>query len=117
MQYCFDNQDDVLGSTDKTYNQIITSWTTSVATKFGFKQADLAALYDYDTDTHNSEMRGRYMWKYSTNQGVSSTPSAFINGVMVQVYPGGPDDWMQILNDIISDQNQSSSLSFREFLN
>lgn len=51
--------------------------------KFGFKQQDLVDLYDWDTDTHNSEMRARYMWKYSTSRGVTSTPSVFVNGVMV----------------------------------
>ena len=102
MNFCFNNQDAILGSTDKTYNQIIQMWTGMVSKQFGFPQKDLVALYDWDTDVNDTEDRARYMWKYSTFKGVESTPSAFVNGIMVQLYPGSPDDWMQILKDVFS---------------
>jgi len=98
MEFCFANQEAVLSATDKSHNQIIQEWTAAVSAKFGWKQADLVACYDWDTDKHNSEMRARYMWKYSTSKGVTGTPNVFANGILVQLYPGGPDDWMQILN-------------------
>jgi len=109
MNFCFNNQDDILGSTNKSYNQIIQDWTAKVAKQFGWNQKDLTDLFDYDTDKHNSEMRTRYMWKYSTFKGVTSTPSTFVNGIMVQLYPGSPDDWLQLLNDTFAGQGGVSA--------
>ena len=52
-----------------------------VSSAFGWNQADLIALYDWDTDHYNSEMRTRYMWKYASQMGVTGTPSLFVNGI------------------------------------
>lgn len=103
MEYCFKNQDYVLDANEKSYNQIVIDWTSMVAKEFGLTQKDLTDLYDYDTDKHNSEMRTRYFWKYSTHKGVYGTPTLFANGVLVQVFPGSANDWMQILKDIQKD--------------
>ena len=84
-------------------------WTAKVAAKFGWNQKDLTDLFDYDTDTHNSEMRTRYMWKYSTFRGVTSTPTPFVNGIMVQNLPGSAGDWMQLLKDTYAGQQNGLS--------
>ncbi len=58
-----------------------------VSKAFGWPQAELQNLYPWETDTHNSEMRTRYMWKYSASQGVAATQSMAVNGVMIQEPP------------------------------
>ena len=48
---------------------------------------DILALYDRQNDKHNTNMRVRYLWKYSTAMGVNGTPTAFVNGVAVTDTP------------------------------
>ena len=44
------------------------------------------------------------MWKYATTKGVFGTPTAFINGVMLDSVPMTVDDWMTVLNDVYNSQ-------------
>ena len=70
-----------------------------VSNAFGWNQADLVNLYSWDTDTHNSEMRTRYSWKYSATQAVSGTPSLNVNGIQIQEPPFDHVSMMQLLQD------------------
>lgn len=67
IDFTFNNQNKLLTAKDTSYNDLITQWTGMVSQAFGWPQADLIALFDWDTDHHNSEMRTRYMWKYSAS--------------------------------------------------
>jgi hypothetical protein len=40
------------------------------------------------------------MWKYAMSKGVSGTPTAFINGVRLDVIPGDVQGWITLLNTI-----------------
>ena len=45
-------------------------------------------------------MRTRYLWKYAASRTVSGTPSAIVNGVLLQNPPFTADDWMKLLADV-----------------
>ena len=75
-----------------------------VSTAFGWNATDLIKLYDWGTDTHNSEMRTRYMWKYSASQGVSATPSLAVNGIQVQEPPFDANSMLKLLQDVYNSQ-------------
>jgi hypothetical protein len=102
MEYTFNNQNVILSATDKSYNQIVQDWTAQVANDFNLSQKTLTDLFDYNTDKHNSEMRTRYMWKYSTFRGTAGTPSAYINGVLLQIYPSSANEWLKLLKSVVS---------------
>ena len=40
------------------------------------------------------------MWKFSASSGVSGTPTAFVNGVMLEEFPGSADDWKDLFNSL-----------------
>ena len=44
------------------------------------------------------------MWKYAMAQGVSGTPTAFINGVRLDNMPTTVDKWMKYLNYVYNNQ-------------
>ena len=75
-----------------------------VSSAFGWPQAEMIKLYSWDTDTHNSEMRTRYMWKYSASQGIAATPSMAVNGVEIQEPPFDHQSMMQLLQDVYNSQ-------------
>ena len=75
-----------------------------VSQTFGWNQTDLANLYDWDTDKHDSEMRTRYSWKYSASQGVYATPSMSVNGIQVQEPPFDAQSMLQLLKDVYNAQ-------------
>ncbi len=97
IDWAFSNQNFLLQAKDKSQKDIITAWTGMVSSTFGWKQADLIALYDWGTDTHNSEMRTRYNWKYSASQGVDATPSLAVNGIQIQEPPFDAGSMMKLL--------------------
>lgn len=70
-----------------------------VSSGLNLNSSDLAQVYT-NQDTHNSESRTRYMWKYATSKGVSGTPSAFVNGVLLQEIPSDVSSWMSLLQDV-----------------
>ena len=89
-----------------------------VSFAFGWNSTDLQNLYNWDTDTHNSEMRTRYMWKYSASQGVFATPSLAVNGIQVQEPPFDANSMLQLLTDVYNAQKvkmaQFQSYNFLE---
>ena len=66
---------------------------------FDIPSEEILALYQPD-DTHNSNTRVREFWKYGTSVGMSGTPQAFVNGVMLEEYPTSTDEWMAIFNEL-----------------
>ena len=104
IDFSFNNQNYILSAKDKSYNQLVQDWTSMVSSAFGWNQGELMRLYSWDTDTHNSEMRTRYNWKYSASQGVSATPSLAVNGIQVQEPPFVASDFMKLLQDVYNAQ-------------
>jgi hypothetical protein len=64
-----------------------------VAQTFNLDKNELLTVYNSTADTHNSEMRTRYMWKYATSRGTSATPTAYVNGVQIQNWPEDQLAW------------------------
>ena len=93
----FDQQDWVITATNTSYNELIVKWTQVVAENMTLDVTELRKLYDYASDMHNSEMRTRYMWKYTAARSVGGTPSAFVNGVKLQNIPANADQWKQLV--------------------
>lgn len=91
VSLAFENQPWILAATDMSYNQIVDKWAQTVADNLKLDVNDLKAIYDYGTDTHNSEMRTRYMWKYTASRAVGGTPSAFVNGIRLVKIPNSAD--------------------------
>lgn len=104
VQYAFDNQNTILSATDKSYNYLVDKWCSMVSQSFGWPKQDLVNLFNIDTDTHNSEQRVREMFKSSTHFGIFATPSAAVNGVLIQNVPFTADDWMKLLSDTYNAQ-------------
>lgn len=104
MNYCFVNQDMILGAKNMSENAIILQWTNKVAQDMNLTQADLLAVYNDAYDTHNTEMRVREMYKWNTHHHVSGTPFGFVNGVLLETYPETADEWMNVLFGVYQNQ-------------
>ena len=104
IDFAFNNQNFILTSKDTSFNDLVVAWTGMVSTTFGWPQPELISLYSWDTDTHNSEMRTRYMWKYSASQGIALTPSMSVNGIELQEPPFDHNSMMQLLQDVYNSQ-------------
>lgn len=98
--FCLKNQDFVLNAKDTSQDDLIKQWTQKVADQFKIPQADLLALYNRDTDKHNSEMRTRYMYKYNAHHHISGTPFAIVNGIILQDFPETAAAWMDMLTSV-----------------
>ena len=61
------------------------------------------SLYTVD-DKYESNWETRVFWKYAASKGVSGTPTAFINGVMLDNLPSTVDEWLAVLNDVKDSQ-------------
>ena len=61
------------------------------------------SLYTVD-DKYESNWETRVFWKYAASKGVSGTPTAFINGVMLDNLPSTVDEWLGVLNDVKDSQ-------------
>ena len=55
-------------------------------------------------DKYESNWETRVFWKYAASKGVSGTPTAFINGVMLDNLPSTVDEWLAVLNDVKDSQ-------------
>ena len=75
-----------------------------MSTEFGLDYDAVLGLYDRANDVHNTEMNTRYIWKYGAAKGVSGTPTAFINGVMLDEFPTSVRQWMNLLNGVYASQ-------------
>ena len=49
-------------------------------------------------------MNTRAMWKYNCGKGVSGTPTAYINGVMLDEVPLNSEDWLTLLQSVYDSQ-------------
>jgi hypothetical protein len=49
-------------------------------------------------------MRVRYMWKYAAARTVTGTPTAIVNGVIIQNYPVDGNDWLKLLTEVSKQQ-------------
>jgi len=108
MNYCFENQDTILGAKNISENAIILSWTNMVANALSLTQAELLTVFNNAYDTHNSEMRAREMYKYNAHHHVSGTPFGFVNGVLLENFPEKAADWMTVLTSVYGSQYKPS---------
>ena len=82
IEFCFANQQDVLSEYYNTpMTGFILQWATKVSGKFSIPVKEILDVYDDELDTHNSEMRTRYMFKWRTFNHYAGVPYAFVNGV------------------------------------
>ena len=44
------------------------------------------------------------MWKYAASRGVSGTPTALVNGIILNSFPELADEWMSLLTDVYASQ-------------
>ena len=77
-------------------NALIQSWTTQVASGLSLDLPTLQAIYT-NADTHDSEMRTRYMYKYNTHHRNTGTPFLNVNGILIENFPTNATDWMTML--------------------
>lgn len=101
--YCFENQNSVLAQVNMSYDEFIPWWTGQVAEALGLDQATLESLYG-PNDPYNTNQNTRAMWKFGTSNGISGTPSALVNGVLLQTVPDTVSGWMDILNSVYQSQ-------------
>ena len=106
QNFCFANQDILLGGKDKSENTLKFAWTNAVSTALNIPQAELLTVFNGATDTHNSEMRTREMYKWNVHHHVSGTPFGFVNGVLLENFPEKADDWMTMLFSVYNSQYQ-----------
>jgi len=83
MNWCFKHQDEYLGSTNLNKEQIVDKLASELHKKFGFDKQELLDVYDFTADSHNTEIRTRYSWKYAASKTVNGTPFFYINGVLL----------------------------------
>jgi protein-disulfide isomerase len=78
-------------------------WTAQVAEALNLDQATLESLYG-DDDVYNTNQSVREFWKFGTSNGVSGTPSSFVNGVMLNSVPFSVEGWLDLLNTVYNSQ-------------
>ena len=98
-ELCWANLDTTLTQTDVSEVDWEDQWTTKVASELSLNKDDLMALYS-SNDSHNTNSRVREMWKYSAANGISATPQAFVNGVLLEEYPESVDEWKEFFNSL-----------------
>ena len=119
QSFGLEQQDQVLSMTDVSKDDFIPYWSKAVSDALGLDYDALLAIYDRPTDVHNTEMKTRYIWKYGAAKGVSGTPVAFINGVMLDSFPASAEEWISTLSMVRASQwNQqvAATPSFQDFL-
>ena len=99
----------IAADTYVTYNQFRKNWSKLVAqTLSGVTADEIYAVFDSATDTHNSEVRSRSMWKYGTGMSVSGTPTHFINGVQLTDVPDTEEEWKALLKSLYPGGNAAA---------
>ena len=68
---------------------------------FNIQPMQTYALFSPD-DEHHTRQRVIDYWKYGASLGVSGTPTAIVNGVMLDKYPKSEEEWTSILDQFIS---------------
>ena len=69
---------------------------------FNIPSENILDIYQ-SNDVHQTNSRVREFWKYGASIGLSGTPSAFINGVMLDEYPKSIDDWKSLFENLHSE--------------
>lgn len=110
LQFCFQNQDSILGAKAVSQNAIINLWTNQVGSGLNIPQADLLACYKSAYDQHNSETRTRQMYKWNVHHEVSGTPFGYVNGILLENFPEKAADWMTMLVSVYNSQYKPSTI-------
>ena len=115
--YGLAQQETILSTTNTSLEQFIPAWSKSVSEELGLDYDSLVGIYDRDNDVHDTEMKTRTIWKYGAAKGVSGTPKAFINGVMLDSFPSSSEDWISTLQAVYESQwGVSTQSSQRDIL-
>lgn len=104
--WCFEKEqyEAVLAMTDVGEESFIGQWSKKVAAQFNLKEEDVANAYKDPMDQYSDNQFARRMWKATVARGVNSTPSVFVNGVLLEKPPTTTDNWMKLLNDTYNKQ-------------
>lgn len=79
-------------------SEFITKWTTMVAQEFGLSQPTLQNLYYHGWDEpFMVDSSTRDFYKFASSNGVSGTPTAFLQGVMLDSVPSSVNAWLFLL--------------------
>ena len=101
--YCYANYSSVLSQTNMSLDDFVPWWTAQVAEALNLNQATLESLYG-DDDVYDTNQSVREFWKFGTSNGVSGTPSSFVNGVMLNSVPFSVEGWLDLLNTVYNSQ-------------
>lgn len=101
--FAFANVNTNLSLTNLGRNEFITYWTTQVANEFGLDQATLQNVY-FTGSPYNVDSSSRMFFKFATSNGVSGTPTAFINGAMLDDVPQSVNAWLFQLEEVYVSQ-------------
>lgn len=101
--FCLNNAVQTLALTNLGKNEFITYWTTQVAQEFGLDQQTLASVYTTSAP-YNVDASSRDFFKYASSNGVSGTPTAFVNGVMLDSIPNSVNKWLLLLEQVYQSQ-------------
>ena len=104
VKYCFDNVEGIHNMEDISENQIVQGWVKNVSMALNINQTELASIYNPKSDTHQSEVRTRQMFKWNTSHRISGVPFGFVNGILIESFPQTVNDWMDILFTVYNSQ-------------
>jgi len=62
-------------------------------------------------DSHDSNKRTKANWEYGASIGVTGTPTAYVNGVELNNYPGNVGIWEDLFKDLYPRQYQKHAYS------
>ncbi len=112
MNFCFANQDVILGAKNSSHNTLVNVWTSQVSAALNITQADLLACYKSAYDQHNSEMRTRSMYKWNVHHRNTGTPLGWVNGILLENFPEKANDWMAMLVSVYNSQYRPKTSNF-----
>ena len=76
-----------------------------VANEFGLNQATLEDLYSHGWDEpYMVDSSSRDFYKFASSNGVSGTPTAFLQGVMLDSVPKSVNAWLFLLEQTYQSQ-------------
>jgi len=104
MEFCFEQQPTVLSLTNMSKNDFVVYWSQQVSIQFGLESSKILAIYDRDSDVHNTEEKTRAIWKYGAAKGVSGTPLAYVNGVQLDTFPTTSTELVDLLTEVHNSQ-------------
>eukprot|EP00350_Pseudokeronopsis_sp_OXSARD2_P013240 CAMPEP_0170542138 /NCGR_PEP_ID=MMETSP0211-20121228/1663_1 /TAXON_ID=311385 /ORGANISM="Pseudokeronopsis sp., Strain OXSARD2" /LENGTH=177 /DNA_ID=CAMNT_0010845107 /DNA_START=137 /DNA_END=667 /DNA_ORIENTATION=- len=95
QQYAIDNQQFMLNAKDQSQDELIPAWVDMVTQALGIEDQKDAIMLEYDRDTeeHDTENRMRLSFKYALSKGVTTTPTVFVNEVMLGEIPETAEEW------------------------